>query len=134
VRQPDGSLRASLNVCRHRGARLANGGGRGLRNLVCPYHAWCYGTDGKLLARPDERSFAEIDKSARGLRELAVAEKYGMKYGMIWVSPTTEEVSVLDNLLNGRVILGIGRGLGRIEFNGFRAAMSESRARFIEYA
>ena len=85
VRQPDGSLRAFLNVCRHRGARLANGSGRGLRNLVCPYHAWCYGTDGKLLVRPDERSFAEIDKSARGLRELAVVEKYGM----IWVSPTT---------------------------------------------
>ena len=39
VRQPNGSLRAFLNVCRHRGARLANGSGRGLRNLVCPYHA-----------------------------------------------------------------------------------------------
>ena len=78
VRQPNGSLRAFLNVCRHRGARLANGSGRGLRNLVCPYHAWCYGIDGKLLVRPDERSFAEIDKSARGLRELALVEKYGM--------------------------------------------------------
>jgi phenylpropionate dioxygenase-like ring-hydroxylating dioxygenase large terminal subunit len=97
VRQPDGSLRALLNVCRHRGARLANGGGRGLRNLVCPYHAWCYGTDGKLLARPDERSFAEIDKSARGLRELTVAEKYGM----IWVSPTTASQIDVDALLSG---------------------------------
>jgi len=51
-----------------------------------------------------------------------------------WHNPVrlAEEVSVLDNLSNGRVILGIGRGLGRIE--GFRAAMSESRARFAEYA
>ena len=89
VRQPNGSFRAFLNVCRHRGARLANGSGRGLRNLVCPYHAWCYGIDGKLLVRPDERSFAEIDKSARGLRELAVVEKYGM----IWVSPSTALIS-----------------------------------------
>src|SRR6516162_3164105 len=97
VRQPDGSLRAFLNVCRHRGARLVNGGGRGLRNMVCPYHAWCYGTDGKLLARPDERSFTEIDKSARGLRELAVAEKYGM----IWVSPTTALQFDVDALLSG---------------------------------
>ena len=46
VRQANGSLRAFLNVCRHRGARLANGSGRGLRNLVCPYHAWCYGNEG----------------------------------------------------------------------------------------
>jgi alkanesulfonate monooxygenase SsuD/methylene tetrahydromethanopterin reductase-like flavin-dependent oxidoreductase (luciferase family) len=53
-----------------------------------------------------------------------------------WHNPVrlAEEVSVLDNLSNGRVILGIGRGLGRIEFSGFRAAMSESRARFTEYA
>jgi alkanesulfonate monooxygenase SsuD/methylene tetrahydromethanopterin reductase-like flavin-dependent oxidoreductase (luciferase family) len=53
-----------------------------------------------------------------------------------WHDPVrvVEEVSVLDNLSNGRVILGIGRGLGRIEFRGFRAAMAESRGRFAEYA
>src|SRR5262249_39043024 len=53
-----------------------------------------------------------------------------------WHDPIrlAEEVTVLDNLSDGRVILGIGRGLGRIEFRGFRAAMSESRPRFTEYA
>jgi len=53
-----------------------------------------------------------------------------------WHDPVrlAEEVSVLDTLSNGRVILGIGRGLGRIEFRGFRLAMSESRGRFTEYA
>ena len=53
-----------------------------------------------------------------------------------WHDPVrlAEEVSVLDTLSNGRVILGIGRGLGRIEFRGFRLAMSESRSRFTEYA
>jgi alkanesulfonate monooxygenase SsuD/methylene tetrahydromethanopterin reductase-like flavin-dependent oxidoreductase (luciferase family) len=53
-----------------------------------------------------------------------------------WHDPVrlAEEVSVLDNLSGGRVILGIGRGLGRIEFRGFRVAMGESRTRFTEYA
>src|SRR5437763_10331596 len=53
-----------------------------------------------------------------------------------WHDPVrvAEEVSVLDNLSDGRVILGIGRGLGRIEFAGFRAPMGESRERFTEYA
>jgi alkanesulfonate monooxygenase SsuD/methylene tetrahydromethanopterin reductase-like flavin-dependent oxidoreductase (luciferase family) len=53
-----------------------------------------------------------------------------------WHDPLrlAEEISVLDNLSGGRVILGIGRGLGRIEFRGFRVAMSESRGRFSEYA
>ncbi len=53
VRQADGSLKAFLNVCRHRGARVAEGHGKVARDFSCPYHAWCYGLDGKLVARPD---------------------------------------------------------------------------------
>lgn len=53
-----------------------------------------------------------------------------------WHDPVrlVEEVSVLDHMSGGRVLLGIGRGLGRIEFEGFRVEMSESRQRFTEYA
>jgi phenylpropionate dioxygenase-like ring-hydroxylating dioxygenase large terminal subunit len=97
VRHEDGSLRAFLNVCRHRGARVAEGCGKGARGFSCPYHAWRYGIDGRLLARPDERSFAEIDKSARGLRELPVVEKYGM----IWLSPMPGASFDIDAMLGG---------------------------------
>jgi alkanesulfonate monooxygenase SsuD/methylene tetrahydromethanopterin reductase-like flavin-dependent oxidoreductase (luciferase family) len=53
-----------------------------------------------------------------------------------WHDPVrvAEGVAMLDNLSGGRVILGIGRGLGRIEFGGFGVDMEESRARFIESA
>jgi len=46
-----------------------------------------------------------------------------------WHDPVrvAEQVAMLDNLSGGRVILGIGRGLARIEFDGFRADMNESR-------
>src|SRR4249920_2316051 len=39
-----------------------------------------------------------------------------------WHDPlrVAEEVVMLDHLSNGRLILGIGRGLGRVEFEGFR--------------
>ena len=49
-----------------------------------------------------------------------------------WHNPVrlAEEVSVLDNLSDGRVILGIGRGLGRIEFRGWRPASSSTLANF----
>lgn len=52
-----------------------------------------------------------------------------------WHNPVrlVEEISVLDNLSDGRVILGIGRGLGRIEFEGFGLDMGQSRTRFIEH-
>ncbi|HXW85260.1 MAG TPA: LLM class flavin-dependent oxidoreductase, partial [Candidatus Binataceae bacterium] len=53
-----------------------------------------------------------------------------------WHDPirVAEQVSVLDHYSNGRVILGFGRGLARIEFDGFRIPLGESRERFIEYA
>jgi alkanesulfonate monooxygenase SsuD/methylene tetrahydromethanopterin reductase-like flavin-dependent oxidoreductase (luciferase family) len=53
-----------------------------------------------------------------------------------WHDPlrVAEQVSVLDHVSGGRFILGIGRGLGRVEFDGFRVPMAESRARFIESA
>src|SRR5262249_59856053 len=74
VRHEDGNLRAFLNVCRHRGARVADGSGHGVKRFLCPYHAWTYATDGRLIARPDERSFAEIDSASCSLRELPVTE------------------------------------------------------------
>ncbi len=52
-----------------------------------------------------------------------------------WHDPVrvAEKFTLLDHLSGGRAILGIGRGLGRIEFDGFRLEMSESRRRFAEY-
>ncbi|HUH83709.1 MAG TPA: SRPBCC family protein [Stellaceae bacterium] len=97
IRQAEGRLRAFLNVCRHRGARLANGRGSDARDFSCPYHGWCYGLDGALLSRPDEGSFAEIDKAARALRELPLVEKYGV----IWVSPTPDARFDIDTRLSG---------------------------------
>jgi alkanesulfonate monooxygenase SsuD/methylene tetrahydromethanopterin reductase-like flavin-dependent oxidoreductase (luciferase family) len=53
-----------------------------------------------------------------------------------WNNPirVAEQVSVVDHYSSGRMILGLGRGLARIEFEGFGVALSESRERFIEYA
>jgi alkanesulfonate monooxygenase SsuD/methylene tetrahydromethanopterin reductase-like flavin-dependent oxidoreductase (luciferase family) len=53
-----------------------------------------------------------------------------------WHDPlrVAEQVSVLDNLSGGRLILGLGRGAGRVEFDGFRQDMGDSRPRFIESA
>ena len=53
-----------------------------------------------------------------------------------WHDPlrAAEEISMLDNLSGGRVILGLGRGAGRVEFEGFRLDMGESRPRFVEAA
>ena len=53
-----------------------------------------------------------------------------------WHDPVrvTEQVILLDHLSNGRLILGIGRGLARVEYEGFRLEQHQGRARFLEYA
>src|SRR5439155_15713201 len=42
--------------------------------------------------------------------------------------------SMLDSISGGRLILGLGRGAGKVEFDGFRQPMDESRQRFVESA
>jgi alkanesulfonate monooxygenase SsuD/methylene tetrahydromethanopterin reductase-like flavin-dependent oxidoreductase (luciferase family) len=53
-----------------------------------------------------------------------------------WHEPVrvAEELSVLDHLSRGRVLVGLGRGLGRHEFEGLGVPMAESRDRYAEYA
>ena len=96
-RDREGKLGAFLNVCRHRGARVANGSGSGEKDFRCPYHGWCYGLDGALIARPDEASFAAADRATHGLTPLPVTEKYGM----IWVSPDPKGEFDVDEMLGG---------------------------------
>jgi phenylpropionate dioxygenase-like ring-hydroxylating dioxygenase large terminal subunit len=47
VRDKQGNINALHNVCRHRGAQLVQGTGK-CGTLVCPYHKWSYGLDGKM--------------------------------------------------------------------------------------
>jgi alkanesulfonate monooxygenase SsuD/methylene tetrahydromethanopterin reductase-like flavin-dependent oxidoreductase (luciferase family) len=52
-----------------------------------------------------------------------------------WHDPmrVAEEVSMLDHISGGRLIR-FGRGAGRVEFDGFRQDMGDSRPRFVESA
>ncbi len=52
VRGRGGEINAFHNVCRHRGSRLVAEPCQGRKTLVCPYHAWTYGLDGRLVNRP----------------------------------------------------------------------------------
>jgi phenylpropionate dioxygenase-like ring-hydroxylating dioxygenase large terminal subunit len=68
VRDREGSLRALVNVCRHRGAEVVSGEGR-CTTLQCHYHAWTYDLDGALRAAP--RS-GDLDLDGLGLRHAQV--------------------------------------------------------------
>lgn len=83
TRLKTGEVRMFLNTCRHRGAKVVGDGeGRGPR-MTCPYHAWTFGLDGKLLAIPESAMFGDVDKSCYGLTSLAVEERHGLIWGIL---------------------------------------------------
>ena len=85
TRGHDGKVRAFLNACRHRGTRLIDQErGHALR-FSCPFHAWTYDLDGKLVGLPKKESFGEFDHASHGLISLPVTEKYGI----IWLKTKT---------------------------------------------
>ena len=84
VRGDDGQLRAFVNACRHRGARIAPPGlASGKRVMVCPYHSWSYALDGSLRGRPHAEDFSHAPAAQCSLARVPVAEALGL----VWVQP-----------------------------------------------
>jgi len=75
IRGDDGVARTFLNICRHRGAPVADGCGHA-RRLTCPYHSWVYDSRGRLVGVPGRDTFGELDVS--GLIELTTHERAGI--------------------------------------------------------
>lgn len=95
TRDMEGTFRAFLNVCRHRGA-VVETEARGRKKLFsCPFHAWSYSSNGDLVAVPKEDHFGSVDRTCNSLVALPAVEKYGM----LWVSPQQGETFDVDDLL-----------------------------------
>jgi len=95
TRSRDGALRAFLNICRHRGARLCvEETGTVKRNFQCPYHAWTYGLDGKLVAAPNLTSMPDIDRTEYGLKRVHLREWLGYAWLCLAEDPPSFEDSV----------------------------------------
>ena len=105
TRDENSTVHAFLNVCRHRGAKVADGCAKA-RTFVCPYHAWAYGLDGKLVARPAEESFVSAPRETHGLVPIPVVEKDGF----LWVNPNPNGKLDLEQHLCGidRDLAGYG--------------------------
>jgi phenylpropionate dioxygenase-like ring-hydroxylating dioxygenase large terminal subunit len=83
TRQPDGSLAAFHNVCRHRGPSfVTEWQGCGARRFTCPYHGWVYDTTGKLVGVPEKADFDPAHVEGVTAKPVA-ADEWG---GLVWVN------------------------------------------------
>ena len=103
VRGRDGQLRALFNVCRHRGTRICREtSGQFSETIQCPYHAWTYGIDGRLIGAPHMNEVPGFDKKDFPLHSAAVAEWEGFVFVNIdddpqpfaeWFAPMLDRLS-----------------------------------------
>jgi nitrite reductase/ring-hydroxylating ferredoxin subunit len=79
VRGEDGRLRAFLNMCTHRGARLVSSCDPA-RRLLCPFHGWTFDLEGRVVSIPLAQAFEGVDRAGRALVRIPVAERHGMVF------------------------------------------------------
>ncbi len=85
VRDKSEQLHGYYNICRHRGTRLCQDASGHAGAIQCPYHAWTYALDGRLLGAPHMDGVPGFDKNEYSLH----AVHLGLWEGFIFVSLAT---------------------------------------------
>ncbi|MCX7559978.1 Rieske 2Fe-2S domain-containing protein [Sulfitobacter sp. F26204] len=75
LRDKQGQIRVFQNICRHRGMVLVDAARKIEGAIRCPYHSWCYSTDGRLVSTPHvggpgQNTHEDIDRDLLGLIEV----------------------------------------------------------------
>ena len=75
VRDKNQEVRVFQNTCRHRGMILVDAPRKIEGAIRCPYHSWCYATDGRLVSTPHvggpgQSTHEGIDRALLGLIEI----------------------------------------------------------------
>ena len=95
----DGIVRAFLNMCTHRGAKLIEetepwtGSGK---KVSCPFHAWTFDTSGNLVGQPGKEGFKDCEIGARNLIQVPCQEYLGMIF--VRANPDGEPIDAKAHL------------------------------------
>lgn len=77
LRDDEGAVRAFLNICPHRAARVVIDCDQRKR-MTCRFHGWTFDLKGKLIGLPGKEGFVGLDRETHGLIPVPVAEWAGM--------------------------------------------------------
>ena len=94
LRDREGTLRAFYNVCRHRGTRMCSSAeGKFPGSIQCPYHAWTYSTDGRLIGAPHMQDVEGFDRNDFPLHAAPVREWEGFIFVSLSQRPVPFETA-----------------------------------------
>jgi phenylpropionate dioxygenase-like ring-hydroxylating dioxygenase large terminal subunit len=114
IRQRDGGVRAFANVCLHRMMVLLEGAGT-CRRIVCPYHAWTYDIDGRLIGAPHMENSEDFRARDHQLPELACE----VWLGWVYVSLNRDVEPVADMLPE------LGEVVGRYNMENYQQVVTQ---------
>jgi len=81
TRDGEGQLNALINACQHRGTTLTRVGKGNQSTFTCPFHAWCYKSDGRLVKVKAPGEYPEgFDKATRGLKKARIESYKGFVF------------------------------------------------------
>jgi Rieske 2Fe-2S family protein len=101
IRDQRSVIRGFYNVCRHRGTRLKEDACGHASAIRCPYHAWTYGLDGRLIGAPHMDQLPDFDKADYSLHAVNLALWEGLIFVNLADSPTPLEEWFAP--LNGKI-------------------------------
>ena len=106
TRDSKGELHAFLNMCRHRGNRVARADDGNAKNFMCTYHGWTYSNEGKLVSVPglQEAYYGELEVDKLGLVSVA---KLGTYAGFVFATWDAEAPSLEDWMGDARYYLDL---------------------------
>jgi glycine betaine catabolism A len=97
VKDRDGRVHAHANVCRHSGARLCEDSGPDAKaGITCPYHAWTYSLDGRLIGTP-HLAADEVDRGSLSLWSIACE----VWQGFVFVNLASDPLPFIDSFAAG---------------------------------
>ena len=105
TRGKDGEIRAFFNACSHKGAMLCREASGNANLHVCPYHAWTFDSQGKLIGAPDAESFGPYFRKEDF--DLAPVPRLDISHGFIFVAFTRDGESLADDLGGAADCLGL---------------------------
>ncbi|HZP90142.1 MAG TPA: aromatic ring-hydroxylating dioxygenase subunit alpha [Actinomycetota bacterium] len=99
VRNAEGALRCFYNVCSHRGTKFLDDDSCGTvrKAFRCPYHAWTFDLDGRLIGTPNVREDELFDRASYPLTSIAIDEYAGF----VFVNLSPEPRPLMEALTDG---------------------------------